>query len=64
MIMAVYVTKKCPHCGYKYQRFQSGDQRKYGYPYLTCEKCKNSFWDDDIKEPALYGYENMHEKIE
>ena len=62
--MAVYVTKKCPHCGYKYQRFQSGDQRKYGYPYLTCEKCKNSFWDDDIKEPALYGYENMHEKIE
>lgn len=62
--MAIYVTKKCPHCGYAYQILQSGDQRKYGCPYQTCERCHNSYWDTDIKEPALYGYENLHETKE
>lgn len=59
--MATYVTKRCPHCGYAYQFLQSGDQRKYGCPYQTCLRCNNSYWDTDIKEPALHGYENFHE---
>lgn len=62
--MAIYVTKRCPHCGYAYQIHQSGDQRKYGCPYQTCERCHNSYWDTDIKEPALHGYENLHEAKE
>ena len=62
--MATYVTKKCPHCGYIYQFHQSGDQRKYGCPYQTCTRCHGSYWDTDIKEPALYGYENLHETKE
>lgn len=40
--MAVYVTKKCPHCGHAYQFLNSGDQRKYGCPYQTCMVCKKS----------------------
>ncbi len=59
--MAVYVTKKCPHCGYAYQILESGDQRKYGCPYQTCMRCHKSYWDKDIKEPALHGYENFYE---
>ena len=59
--MATYVTKKCPHCGYAYQVLQSGEQRKYGCPYKTCTHCNNSYWDTDIKEPALHGYSNAYE---
>ncbi len=59
--MAIYVTKKCPHCGYTYQFHQSGDQRQYGCPYRTCMQCMKSYWDTDIKEPALHGYKNLHE---
>ena len=55
--MATYVTKSCPHCRHTYQFMQGGSQRKYGCPYITCEKCKKSFWDNDIKEPALYSDE-------
>lgn len=60
--MATYVTKKCPYCGHIYQNFQSGEQRKYGCPLLTCARCNESFWDDDIKEPALHGYHNAYEE--
>lgn len=59
--MATYVTKKCPHCGYAYQIHQSGEQRKYGCPHITCIRCSNSYWDKDIKEPALHGYQNAYE---
>ena len=59
--MAVYVTKKCPHCGFAYQVFKSGDQRKYGCPYKMCPMCSKYFWDTDIVEPALHGYENSYE---
>lgn len=59
--MATYVTKKCPYCGYAYQIHQSGEQRKYGCPYQTCRQCHNSYWDTDIKEPALHGYSNTYE---
>ena len=59
--MATYVTKKCPHCGFAYQVFQSGEQRKYGCPYKTCERCFKNYWDTDIVEPALHGYENLYE---
>lgn len=59
--MATYVTKKCPHCGYAYQVFQSGEQRQYGSPYKTCAKCFNHYWDTDIVEPALHGFENAYE---
>ena len=62
--MATYVTKKCPHCNYSYQIHQLGDQRRYGCPYQTCFHCKEKYWDTDIKEPALYGYENFHETKE
>lgn len=62
--MAIYVTKKCPYCGYTYQFHQSGDQRKYGCPYQTCLRCGKSYWDTDIKEPALHGYKNSHEAKE
>ena len=63
-LMAIYVTKKCPHCGYKYQTHQAGDQRKYGCPCQTCARCSGVYWDKDIKEPALYGYKNFHETKE
>ncbi len=59
--MATYVTKKCPHCGFVYQNFKSGEQRKYGCPYKTCTRCSNNYWDTDIVEPALHGYENSYE---
>lgn len=59
--MAVYVTKKCPHCGHAYQYRQNGEQRKYGCPYKICMICGESFWDTDIKEPALHGFENAYE---
>ena len=59
--MAVYVTKKCPNCGFAYQVLQGGDQRKYGCPLKTCTRCGCNYWDTDIKEPALYGYNNFHE---
>ena len=62
--MAKKKKKKCPHCGYAYQFMQGGDQRKYGCPYKICERCNNPYWDTDIKEPALYGYENLHETME
>lgn len=59
--MATYVTKKCPHCGFAYQFMYVGEQRKYGCPLQTCLKCKNQYWDTDIKEPALHGYVNIYE---
>ncbi len=59
--MATYVTKQCPYCYHAYQVFQSGEQRKYGCPLLTCVKCNKTFFDADIKEPALHGYENLYE---
>ncbi len=59
--MAIYVTKKCPHCGFKYQVLKSGEQRKYGCPYKICAKCFKYYWDTDIVEPALHGYENSYE---
>ncbi len=59
--MATYVTKKCPHCGYAYQIFQTGEQRKYGCPYNICTRCNHPYWDKDTKEPALYGYHNVYE---
>ena len=62
--MAVYVTKKCPHCGRTYQFHQPGNQRKYGCPYRKCISCGEHYYDNDIKEPALYGFKNLHETIE
>lgn len=62
--MATYVTKRCPHCGYAYQIHQSGEQRKYGCPYKTCIRCQQSYWDTDIKEPALHGYNNTYEILQ
>lgn len=62
--MAIYVTKRCPHCGHAYQVLKSGEQRKYGCPYKTCMKCGKSYWDKDIKEPALHGYENTYEDMQ
>lgn len=59
--MATYVTKRCPHCGYIYQNHDAGEQRKYGCPRQICTRCLKPYWDTDIKEPALYGYENMYE---
>ena len=59
--MATYVTKKCPHCGGTYQFLESGEQRKYGCPCMICLKCGERFWDTDIVEPALHGYENSYE---
>ena len=60
--MAKYTTKKCPYCGRAYQILQMGDQRDYGCPLKICERCKKVFFDSDIKEPALYGYNNAYEK--
>lgn len=51
-----YVTKKCPHCGRTYQYAQSGEQRKYGSPFIRCPRCQNVFVDKDISEPALHGF--------
>jgi hypothetical protein len=62
--MATYVTKKCPHCGYAYQFLQSGDQRTYGCPYKACTKCGRHYWDKDIVEPALHGFENSYESTQ
>lgn len=59
--MAAYVTKRCPHCGSIYANKGSSSLREYGCPYITCFKCGKSFWDTDIKEPALYGFKNGYE---
>lgn len=59
--MAIKITKKCPYCGLTYRYSTYGDQRLYGSPYKTCIKCLNHFWDKDIVEPALYGFENLYE---
>lgn len=59
--MARYVTKRCPHCGFAYVNRARGDQRKYGCTFQTCTKCKKGYFDKDVKEPALYGYKNLHE---
>lgn len=62
--MAVWTTKKCPYCGTTYTNMSGGDQRKYGCPLINCHFCKKSFWDNDIVEPALYGFQNMHELVQ
>lgn len=59
--MATYVTKRCPHCGKSYQFLQFDQGRQYGCPQKTCLYCNEIFWDTDIKEPALYGYNNFYE---
>ena len=58
-----YTTKKCPNCRFAYVNQSAGDQRKYGSPLRKCPKCGTSFWDTDVKEPALYAYENLHETV-
>ena len=55
--MSTYTQKKCPHCGTVYRSYQGKSQRLYGCPLISCPKCKQPFWDSDIKEPALYGIE-------
>ena len=59
--MAIYTTKRCPYCGYAYKFLQRGEQRKYGCPLQTCIKCHKKYWEPDIKEPALYGFNNLYE---
>lgn len=60
--MAGSITKKCPTCGYEYQSIQIEDQVRYGCPLVFCPKCKNGIWDPDVKEPALYGFDDTHAK--
>ena len=55
--MSTYTQKKCPHCGAVYRSYQGKSQRLYGCPLISCPKCNQSFWDSDIKEPALHGIE-------
>lgn len=53
--MAVYVTKKCPHCGFSYQILKSGNQHFYGSPFKVCLKCGKKFVDKDAIEIAISG---------
>lgn len=62
--MATWTTKRCPYCKYSYVINAGGDQRRYGSPLVKCQCCGKQFWDTDIVEPALYGFENLHEDIE
>ncbi len=60
--MAIHITKKCPHCGCAYYRGGESSLLEYGSPLKTCSACGQYFWDNDIKEPALYGFGNAFEK--
>lgn len=62
--MAYHVTRRCPHCGDAYQINRRSGEWDYGCPIQICTRCKKSFIDTNVKEPALYGYENMHEDIQ
>jgi len=57
-----YTTKMCPYCRHPYVIHAPGDQIKYGCPLIICSRCGKNFWDTDIKEPALYGFDNEFEK--
>lgn len=54
--------KKCPNCGLVYRSYPGRELRLYGCPLIFCKQCNKPFWDNEIKEPALYGYENSYEK--
>lgn len=60
--MAYYVTRKCPHCGKSYQVMRRAGEWDYGCSLQECFHCGNKFIDTNVKEPALYGYDNLHEE--
>lgn len=49
--MAMYVVKKCPHCGVMYKH--GHDTRSLGRPFLLCDVCKGAIVDEDTTEWAL-----------
>ncbi len=62
--MATYTKtdKKCPHCGNVYRSYPGREECIYGCPLILCKHCNQYFWDNEIKEPALYGYDNDYER--
>lgn len=52
----ISTSKKCPHCGYIYERYSTYTKKMYnhsGCPIKTCIRCGKAFIDYDMKEPAL-----------
>lgn len=54
--MSTHTSKKCPHCGYVYERYTTYSKHlnnHSGCPIKTCFRCRNKFLDKDITEPAI-----------
>ena len=49
-----YITKTCPHCNYQIVWHSSDSGKKFGSPLRQCPKCKNTYYDKQYEEPALY----------
>lgn len=59
--MSSTVIKRCPQCGYVYQR--GGSKRYYGSPLRKCTKCGNEFIDKGGIEIAIYGIRDSDKAI-
>lgn len=59
--MSSTVIKRCPHCGYVYQK--GGSKRYYGSPLRKCTKCGKEFIDKGGIEIAIYGIRDSDKSI-
>ncbi|MFW6016481.1 MAG: hypothetical protein ACOCRK_08580 [bacterium] len=50
-----YVTRKCPYCGYTFERLKP-DYIGLGNPYKKCPKCRRHVRFDNINEWELMGF--------
>lgn len=48
-----YVTKKCPHCGYRYTINKPSSAVEYGSPMRKCSRCGRTYVDKDFREIVL-----------
>lgn len=50
-----YTTKRCPHCKYAYSIMEPKGGVFYGSPIRICERCGNTFIDNEYREIAVNG---------
>ena len=59
--MAVYISKKCPHCGCYYSRNEGKNVQFFGSPFRKCPRCGDTFIDKDYKELAFQEPGNFYQ---